>query len=140
MQAGMMTTMERMRWATYGLLPDLFVGLFLGWMFHGFVGMIVRLVIIAIILAPFVVALIFWLKVSNKNRMDRADSGIQEAEWHDLNTRARTGDAVQIRPLGPENALNSIGPRPPTRVPESPRIGVLHLCPLIFLAKTFARG
>jgi len=48
--------------------------------------MIVRLVIIAIILAPFVVALIFWLKVSNKNRMERADSGIQEAEWHDLNT------------------------------------------------------
>jgi len=86
MQAGMMTTLERMRWATYGLVAGLVVGLFLGWMFHGFVGMIVRLVIIAIILAPFVVALIFWLKVSNKNRMDRAESGIQEAEWHDLNT------------------------------------------------------
>ena len=57
-------------------------------MFHGFVGMIVRLVIITIILAPFVVALIFWLKVSNKNRMERSDSGIQEAEWHDLNTRS----------------------------------------------------
>ena len=87
MQTGMLTMMERMRWAAYGLVAGLVVGLFLGWMFHGFVGLMVRLFIIAIIMTPFVLALIFWLKVSNKNRVDRAESAIQEADWHDLNSR-----------------------------------------------------
>ena len=85
MQTGMLTLLERLRVAAYGLAIGLVVGLFLGWMFHGFVGTVVRLMIIAIILAPFVVALIFWFKVSNKNRADR--TGIQDAEWRDINTR-----------------------------------------------------
>jgi hypothetical protein len=86
MQNGMLSLMERMRWAAYGLAAGLFVGLFLGWMFHGFVGILVRLVIVAVILAPFIAALIFWLKVSNKNRQERSGSGIQDAEWRDINT------------------------------------------------------
>jgi ABC-type Mn2+/Zn2+ transport system permease subunit len=83
MQTGMLTLLERLRFASYGLAAGLVVGLFLGWMFHGFVGVVVRLIIVAIILAPFVIALIFWLKVSNKNRADRAV--VQDAEWRDIN-------------------------------------------------------
>jgi F0F1-type ATP synthase assembly protein I len=85
MQTGMLTLLERMRFAAYGLAVGLIVGLFLGWMFHGFVGVVVRLLIVAIILAPFVVAIVFWLRVSNKNRAERG--GIQDAEWRDLNQR-----------------------------------------------------
>jgi F0F1-type ATP synthase assembly protein I len=87
MQTGMLTVVERMRWAGYGLVAGLVIGLFLGWMFHGFVGTMVRLMIVAIILAPFIAALIFWLKISNKNRADRGETGIQEAEWRDINMR-----------------------------------------------------
>jgi predicted lipid-binding transport protein (Tim44 family) len=87
MQTGMLTVVERVRWAGYGLVAGLVMGLFLGWMFHGFVGTMVRLVIVAIILAPFIAALIFWVKVSNKNRADRTETGIQDAEWRDINTR-----------------------------------------------------
>lgn len=85
MQIGMLTLIERMRWAAYGLLAGMFIGLFLGWMFHAFVGILVRLTIIAIILAPFVVALIFWMRVTNRNRDERA--AIQDAEWRDINRR-----------------------------------------------------
>ena len=83
MQTGMLTLLERMRFAAYGLAVGLIVGLFLGWMFHGFVGVVVRLLIVAIILAPFVVALIFWFKVSNSNRANR--SVVQDGEWRDIN-------------------------------------------------------
>lgn len=83
MQTGMLTLLERMRFAAYGLAAGLIVGVFLGWMFHGFVGVVVRLLIVAIILAPFVIALIFWLKVSNSNRADR--SAVQDGEWRDIN-------------------------------------------------------
>ena len=83
MQTGMLTLLERMRFAAYGMGVGLIVGLFLGWMFHGFVGVVVRLLIIAIILAPFVIALIFWFKVSNSNRAKRSE--IQDGEWRDIN-------------------------------------------------------
>ena len=83
MQTGMLTWLERLRFAAYGLTVGLIAGVFLGWMFHGFIGVVVRLLIVAIILAPFIVALIFWLKVSNSNRADRR--GIQDGEWRDIN-------------------------------------------------------
>jgi hypothetical protein len=54
-------------------------------MFHGFVGTLVRLLIVAIILGPFVAALIFWIKVTNRNRTDQPT--IQDADWRDLNPR-----------------------------------------------------
>lgn len=86
MQTNMVTLFERLRYGVYGLAIGLFLGLFLGWMFHGFVGTLVRLIIITIILAPFVAALIFWVKVSNKNREDRSTI-IQDGEWRDINPR-----------------------------------------------------
>jgi predicted lipid-binding transport protein (Tim44 family) len=85
MQTNMVSIFERLRYGIYGLAIGLFMGLFLGWMFHGFVGTLVRLIIITVILAPFVAALIFWVKVSNKNREDRTT--IQDAEWRDINPR-----------------------------------------------------
>jgi F0F1-type ATP synthase assembly protein I len=85
MQTSLFSLVERLRLAAYGFGAGLVMGLFLGWMFHGFVSTLVRLVIILIILAPFVAALVFWVKITNKNREDR--SSRQEAEWRDINPR-----------------------------------------------------
>jgi F0F1-type ATP synthase assembly protein I len=85
MQTTIVTMMERFRFAAYGFAAGVFVGLILGWMFHGFVGILVRLLIVAVILGPFIAALVFWFKVSNRNRVDR--SPIQDAEWRDINSR-----------------------------------------------------
>lgn len=73
--------MDRLKYGAYGLTSGLVVGLFLGWMFHGFVGALVRAVIILIIMVPFVMAIAFWFKVNQQNRDAR--SSIQEAEWRD---------------------------------------------------------
>lgn len=72
---------ERARFTAYGLATGLFLGLILGWMFHGFVGALVRILLILIILIPFAFAVIFWFKVQSRNRAD--SDGIQEAEWRD---------------------------------------------------------
>jgi F0F1-type ATP synthase assembly protein I len=85
MQTTIVTMVERFRFAAYGFGAGLFCGLILGWMFHGFVGTLVRLLIVAIILGPFVAALIFWIKVTNRNRTDQPT--IQDADWRDLNPR-----------------------------------------------------
>ncbi len=82
MQPGPLTPlMDRLRFAAYGLAAGLFIGMFLGWMFHGFVGALVRIVIILIILIPLFFAVRFWLKINAANKVDR--SGIKEAEWWD---------------------------------------------------------
>jgi hypothetical protein len=73
--------MDRIRFAAYGLAAGLFIGMFLGWMFHGFVGALVRIVIILIVLIPLFFAVRFWLRINAANKVDR--SGIQEAEWWD---------------------------------------------------------
>ena len=81
MSNGVLGIWERVRFAGYGLAAGLFLGLILGWMFHGFVGALVRIVLILIILIPFVAAVIFWFKVQNRNRAET--DGIQEAEWRE---------------------------------------------------------
>lgn len=73
--------MDRLKFGAYGMMSGLVVGLFLGWMFHGFVGALVRVVIILIIMIPFVLAIAFWFKVNQQNRDARPT--IQEAEWRD---------------------------------------------------------
>ncbi len=72
---------ERMKFIAFGLAAGLFMGIILGWMFHGFVGALVRTILIVILLLPFVFAIIFWVKTTNKDRL-KTDS-IQEAEWRE---------------------------------------------------------
>ena len=81
MSSGGSGLLERAKYGAIGLAAGLFIGIILGWMFHGFVGALVRMVLIIIILLPFVFAIIFWVRTTNKGRVQ--ESGIQEAEWRD---------------------------------------------------------
>ena len=81
MPNSVLSLVERAKYVAFGLAGGLFVGLVLGWMFHGFVGALVRTVLVVIILLPFVFAIIFWVRTTNKNRLQ--PDGIQEAEWRD---------------------------------------------------------
>lgn len=52
----------RMQWGSYGFLAGVLVGLLMGWMFHGFVGAVVRLGLAALIIIPLVLAVLAWKK------------------------------------------------------------------------------
>lgn len=52
----------RMQWGSYGFLAGVLVGLLMGWMFHGFVGAVVRLGLAALIIIPLVLAFLAWRK------------------------------------------------------------------------------
>ena len=56
MSNNVLSLIERAKYVAFGMAGGLFVGLVLGWMFHGFVGALVRTVLIIIILLPFVFA------------------------------------------------------------------------------------
>ena len=77
----MLALKERARFAGYGLVAGLLIGLILGWMFHNVVGTILWLMLIAIILTPFVLAVIFWQKTQKRNTDER--SLVRDAEWRD---------------------------------------------------------
>jgi F0F1-type ATP synthase assembly protein I len=77
----MLVFKERARFAGYGLITGLLVGIVLGWMFHGVVGTILWMMLIAVIVTPFVLAVIFWQKTQNRNYEER--SLVRDAEWRD---------------------------------------------------------
>lgn len=77
----MLALKERARFAGYGLIAGLLVGIVLGWMFHGIVGTILWLLLIAVILTPFVLAVVFWQKTQNRSSRER--SLVRDAEWRD---------------------------------------------------------
>jgi hypothetical protein len=73
--------LEKLRFGLYGLAIGLFIGLILGWLFHGFVGALVKIGIVAILLVPLGLAIWFWFKISKRNTDD--GSAVQEARWHE---------------------------------------------------------
>jgi hypothetical protein len=75
---------ERVRWSSCGLIVGLAIGMILGWMFHGFVGAVVRVAIVLLFVLPFAAALVFWL---SSRRGGGGSSTIQEANWRDLGGR-----------------------------------------------------
>ncbi len=77
----MLALKERARFAGYGMVAGLLVGVVLGWMFHGVVGTILWLMLIAVILTPFVLAVYFWQKTQSRNSRDR--SLVRDAEWRE---------------------------------------------------------
>lgn len=70
MQVKMLSVVERARYVAYGLAAGLLLGMVLGWLFHGFVGTLFRVLIVLAILAPFVAAVIFWQRISGRNRVE----------------------------------------------------------------------
>jgi len=69
-QDRLLALVERARYIAYGLAAGLLLGMILGWLFHGFVGTLFRVLIVVAILAPFVAAVIFWQRISGRNRME----------------------------------------------------------------------
>ena len=76
--------MERIRYGTYGVAAGLFIGMMMGWMFHGLVGAVVRLGLLLIVVIPVCLAVYFWLKVNAQNRVSRSEPVVREAEWWDV--------------------------------------------------------
>jgi hypothetical protein len=77
---------ERFRWAGWGLIVGLIMGMFLGWMFHGFVGAIIKIGIVMIFLIPLVAALFFFF---SSRRGGGESITIQDVNWRDLGGRRR---------------------------------------------------
>lgn len=73
------------RSALIGLALGLVAGIFLGWTFSGAFGFVFRMMLTLMLLVPLALALVFWLRVNQRNREERTD--IRDAEWHDLNKR-----------------------------------------------------
>ena len=79
--------MDRIRWAAYGVAAGLIFGMILGWMFHGFVGLIVKIFVILVLLAPFVAAFLFWQKVKSGGKSSRRDAMVRDADWREVDPR-----------------------------------------------------
>lgn len=77
---------ERMRWAGCGVLAGLIMGMFLGWMFHGFVGTIIKIGIVLIFMVPLVAAILFFL---SSRREGGGKITVQDVNWRDLGGRRR---------------------------------------------------
>lgn len=77
---------QRVRWAGWGLVVGLIMGMFLGWMFHGFVGAIIKIGIVLIFLIPLVAAILFFL---SSRRGEGGTITVRDANWRDLGGRRR---------------------------------------------------
>jgi membrane protein implicated in regulation of membrane protease activity len=50
----------RVQWGSYGFIAGVVFGLFMGWMFAGFVGAFVRVALVAAILVPAILLYLGW--------------------------------------------------------------------------------
>ena len=96
MQTRMGGVVERFRFGAYGLVVGLLVGMVLGWWFHRIVGTVLWILLIVVILAPFVAAVIFWQRISSRNRVERTgnDGGLDAVTVHE---GRRVRDAGTVR-------------------------------------------
>ena len=51
---------DRAQWSAYGFIAGILIGLVLGWLFHGIIGAFFTFIIVAAILAVFVLAYMFY--------------------------------------------------------------------------------
>jgi hypothetical protein len=79
---------DRIRLIGYGLLAGIVVGAVFGWMFHGVIGFIIRLVIVAILLLPVVLAFMFWRQVTAKQVPPRSNT-TRDADWVEIEPTSR---------------------------------------------------
>lgn len=59
---------ERLTWLGYGLLTGMIIGVLVGWLWHGVIGSAVRIILIAILITPFIVAFVFYAKSKEAER------------------------------------------------------------------------
>lgn len=75
--------MDRIRLIGYGLLAGVLIGAVLGWMFHGVIGLVVRLFIVALLLVPAVLAFLFWQRVTRRDEPPRRPD-VRDADWVEI--------------------------------------------------------
>lgn len=80
--------MDRIRLIGYGLLAGIMIGAVMGWMFHGVVGLIVKLVIVALLLVPAVLAFLFWQRVTGNDRVPRTGN-VRDGDWVEIEARSQ---------------------------------------------------
>jgi hypothetical protein len=81
--------MDRIRFIGYGVIAGLVLGAFMGWMFHAWVGFIVKLFFIIIFLIPLVAAIVFWRRVTTTPSAP-ATKNVRDADWVELDSTSRT--------------------------------------------------
>jgi F0F1-type ATP synthase assembly protein I len=59
---------DRFQFGSYGFIAGVIVGLLLGWIFHGFVGFVVRFGLVILLLVPLVVVFLVWRRLSVRDR------------------------------------------------------------------------
>lgn len=62
---------DRFRWAGYGLIPGILVGILLGWMFSGVVSWLITFTFGLAILIPFVLLFLAWRWWNNRSSESR---------------------------------------------------------------------
>jgi len=97
-QEKMLGVVERARYIAYGLAAGLLLGMILGWLFHGFVGTLFRVLIVIAILAPFVAAVIFWQRISGRNRVEnKGRDAVVVHEGRRIHDAGTIDDAADVR-------------------------------------------
>lgn len=80
--------MDRVRFIGYGLIAGIVIGAIMGWMFHAWIGFLVKLVIVIIFLIPLIAAVFFWRKVTSRSTPARSD--VRDADWVEIESSSRT--------------------------------------------------
>jgi membrane protein implicated in regulation of membrane protease activity len=80
--------MDRIRLICYGLLAGLLIGAVAGWMFHGVIGTIFRLFVVALLLVPVVLAFLFWQRVTRRDDQPRSVD-VRDADWVEIEATNR---------------------------------------------------
>lgn len=93
----------RFRYGTYGFVPGIIIGIFLGWFFHGVISTIVRFGFLILLLLPFIIGFIVWRRVQDRDRQ-RAPVATSD-DWDRLAPSSRddqafetTGTVIEVRP------------------------------------------
>jgi hypothetical protein len=74
---------ERARYAMYGMIAGLVVGVVLGWVFHKTVGFVLTILFITPFVILAVLAVMYWRRTSSAARSASRDSLVTDVDWRE---------------------------------------------------------
>jgi F0F1-type ATP synthase assembly protein I len=80
--------LDRYRPIVYSFIAGLLVGMLLGWFYHGFVGLLIRILVLIPLLIVVVAAVMFW-RGTSRQRARMNQSHDIETTWRDVDQRGR---------------------------------------------------